>query len=74
VRSSVSCTNSLKIKQMPLYELGGSRSLYEEDHLIPLELGGARVPQRTSGLSRAHRPRSRTRWRRARVTRAKTGI
>jgi hypothetical protein len=31
----------LKIKQMPLYELGGSPSLYEEDHLIPLELGGA---------------------------------
>jgi hypothetical protein len=41
VRPPVSCTNALKIKQMPLYELGGSPSLYEEDHLIPLELGGA---------------------------------
>jgi hypothetical protein len=27
----------LKIKQMPIYAL----ALYEEDHLIPLELGGA---------------------------------
>jgi len=26
---------------MPLYEEGGSTSQYEEDHLIPLELGGA---------------------------------
>jgi hypothetical protein len=41
VRPSVSYTNALKIKQMPIYELGGSPSLYEEDHLIPLELGGA---------------------------------
>jgi hypothetical protein len=37
----VSYTNALKIEQMPIYELGGSPSLYEEDHLIPLELGGA---------------------------------
>jgi hypothetical protein len=37
----VSYTNALKIKQMPIYELGGSPALYEEDHLIPLELGGA---------------------------------
>jgi hypothetical protein len=41
VRPPVSYTNALKIKQMPIYELGGSPSLYEEDHLIPLELGGA---------------------------------
>jgi hypothetical protein len=41
VRPPVSYTNTLKIKQMPIYELGGSPSLYEEDHLIPLELGGA---------------------------------
>jgi hypothetical protein len=27
--------------QMPIYELGGSPSLHEEDHLVPLELGGA---------------------------------
>jgi hypothetical protein len=37
----VSYTNTLKIKQMPIYELSGSPALYEEDHLIPLELGGA---------------------------------
>jgi hypothetical protein len=41
VRPPVSYTTALKIKQMPIYELGGSPSLYEEDHLIPLELGGA---------------------------------
>jgi hypothetical protein len=41
VRPPMSYTNTLKIKQMPIYELGGSPSLYEEDHLIPLELGGA---------------------------------
>jgi hypothetical protein len=37
----VSYTNALKIKQMPLCEEGGLPSQYEEDHLIPLELGGA---------------------------------
>jgi hypothetical protein len=41
VRPPVSYTNALKLKQMPIYELDGSPSLYEEDHLIPLELGGA---------------------------------
>jgi hypothetical protein len=41
VRPPVSYTSTLKAKQMPIYELGGSPSLYEEDHLIPLELGGA---------------------------------
>ena len=41
IRPPVSYTNALKIKQMPIYELSGSPSLYEEDHLIPLELGGA---------------------------------
>jgi hypothetical protein len=37
----VSYANALKVKRMPIYELSGSPSLYEEDHLIPLELGGA---------------------------------
>jgi hypothetical protein len=41
VRPPVSYTNALKINQMPIYELRGSPALYEEDHLIPLELGGA---------------------------------
>jgi hypothetical protein len=31
----------LKIKQMVLYEETGSPTDYEEDHFIPLELGGA---------------------------------
>jgi hypothetical protein len=41
IRPPVSYTNALKIKQMPLYGEGGSPSNYEEDHFIPLELGGA---------------------------------
>jgi hypothetical protein len=41
IRPPVGYTNMLKLQQMPLYELGGSPLLYEEDHLIPLELGGA---------------------------------
>ncbi len=41
IRPPVSYTNALKIKQMPLYGEGGSPSGYEEDHFIPLELGGA---------------------------------
>ena len=41
IRPPVSYTNALKIKQMVLYEETGSPSLYEEDHFIPLELGGA---------------------------------
>jgi hypothetical protein len=41
IRPSSSYTTALKIKQMPLYEENGSLSQYEEDHLIPLELGGA---------------------------------
>jgi hypothetical protein len=34
VRPPVSYTNALKIKQMPIYELGGSPSLSKEGHLI----------------------------------------
>jgi hypothetical protein len=41
IRPSSSYTTALKIKQMALYEERGSASQYEEDHLIPLELGGA---------------------------------
>jgi hypothetical protein len=37
---------------MILYEEMGSPSEYEEDHFIPLELGGAGETRRTSGLSR----------------------
>jgi len=41
VRPPVSYTNKLKVKQMVQYGETGSPSEYEEDHLIPLELGGA---------------------------------
>jgi hypothetical protein len=41
IRPPVSYTNALKIQQMLLYEDTGSPSEYEEDHFIPLELGGA---------------------------------
>jgi len=41
IRPPVSYTNALKIQQMVLYEETGSPSEYEEDHFIPLELGGA---------------------------------
>jgi len=41
IRPPVSYTNALKLQQMILYEERGSPSSYEEDHFIPLELGGA---------------------------------
>ena len=41
IRPSTSYTNALKIQQMVLYGETGSPSDYEEDHFIPLELGGA---------------------------------
>jgi hypothetical protein len=41
IRPPVSYTNALKIQQMVLYGETGSPTLYEEDHFIPLELGGA---------------------------------
>lgn len=41
IRPPTSYTNALKIQQMVLYEESGSPSDYEEDHFIPLELGGA---------------------------------
>ncbi|MGB8004964.1 MAG: hypothetical protein WCF27_11985 [Gaiellaceae bacterium] len=41
IRPPVSYTNALKIQQVVLYEEADSSSEYEEDHFIPLELGGA---------------------------------
>jgi hypothetical protein len=41
IRPPTSYTTSLKIQQMQQYHETGSPSDYEEDHLIPLELGGA---------------------------------
>ena len=40
VRPSTSYTTPLKVRQMALYGWTGTTSDYEEDHLIPLELGG----------------------------------
>lgn len=40
VRPSVSYTDPLKVSQMNAYGFTGSTRDYEEDHLIPLELGG----------------------------------
>lgn len=40
VRPPASYTTALKIKQMKAYGLSGSTTQYEEDHLIPLEVGG----------------------------------
>ena len=40
VRPPASYTNKLKLVQMRQYHESGSPSRYEEDHLIPLELGG----------------------------------
>jgi len=41
IRPPVRYTNALKLQQMVLYQETGSPSSYEEDHFIPLELGGA---------------------------------
>lgn len=41
IRPPASYTNRLKVEQMAQYGETGSPSGYEEDHLIPLELGGA---------------------------------
>jgi hypothetical protein len=41
VRPPASYTDALKRRQMVQYGLTGPRSTYEEDHLIPLELGGS---------------------------------
>jgi hypothetical protein len=41
VRPPVSFTNALKQQQMVEYGLSGPPSDYEEDHIVPLECGGA---------------------------------
>lgn len=40
IRPPVSYTNALKVKQMRARHLVGPPADYEEDHFIPLELGG----------------------------------
>jgi hypothetical protein len=41
VRPPESYTEPLKLRQMRAYGLPGSSSAYEEDHLVPLSIGGA---------------------------------
>jgi hypothetical protein len=41
VRPSEGYTETLKFQQMRAYHLSGSASQYEEDHLVPLSIGGA---------------------------------
>ena len=41
IRPPVTYTDALKRQQMATYSEAGTRRQYEEDHLIPLELGGA---------------------------------
>ena len=41
IRPPVRYTNALKVKQMILYGETGTPSDYEEDHFVPLELGGS---------------------------------
>lgn len=41
VRPPSSYTDALKAEQMRAYGFGGATTNYEEDHLIPLELGGS---------------------------------
>ena len=61
VRPPVSFTSKLKRQQMKALGLIGSPSLYEEDHLISLELGGAPTdpanmwPQPWAGEWNAHK-------------------
>ena len=40
IRPPTDYTNALKLRQMREYGVAGSPSLYQEDHLISLELGG----------------------------------
>lgn len=41
IRPPVSYTNALKQKQMAAQHLKGNAKDYEEDHVVPLEVGGA---------------------------------
>ena len=43
IRPPVRYTNALKVKQMILYGETGTPSDYEEDHFVPLELGGSPI-------------------------------
>jgi hypothetical protein len=46
IRPSQAYTTGLKRRQMKTYNLPGSVADYEEDHQVPLELGGAPMDER----------------------------
>lgn len=46
VRPAEPYTEALKRRQMTIYRRAGRISMYEEDHLIPLELGGSPSDER----------------------------
>ena len=56
IRPPVRYTNRLKLVQMRQYHETGNPSRYEEDHLIPLELGGH--PRSPKNLWPEPRPRA----------------
>jgi hypothetical protein len=56
IRPPVGYTAALKVEQMVLYGETGSPRSYEEDHFIPLELGGA--PRSPKNLWPEPRPQS----------------
>jgi hypothetical protein len=56
VRPPTSYTSQLKVEQMKEYGVGGDPSVYQEDHLISLELGGH--PTDRSNLWPEPRPRA----------------
>ncbi len=60
VRPPVSVTDPIKVERMAAYGVGTDKTVYELDHLIPLELGGAPNntlnfwPEPWNGLEGAH--------------------
>lgn len=60
VRPPVSYTDNLKVQQMQAYHRSGTTRDYEEDHLVPLEMGGAPMdphnlwPEPWNGVYGAH--------------------
>ena len=62
IRPPAAYTDALKRAQMRAYGDAGSPANFEEDHLIPLALGGAPVTRRIYGPSRIRRRMKKTPW------------